>query len=137
MSVRMDVAYIGELQCSVMHGPSKDRISTDAPVDNQGRGQHFSPTDLMSAALGACALTTMAIAARRAGWELANARASVVKEMGTEPRRHVSRVTVEIRLPASLDDKKRAFMEETARHCPVAESLGPRTERAFSFKYVD
>ncbi len=136
MGVRMSVVYEGDLHYNAEHGPSKDRIMTDAPVDNRGRGEHFSPTDLVGAALGTCTLTVMAIAARDHGFVIDGARADVEKEMGAVPRRHIARLRVRIELPARLDEHQRALMEATARTCPVAASLGPETAVDVTFDYV-
>ena len=136
MAVTLDVVYEGDLECTLTHGPSGDRMKTDAPVDNRGRGLHFSPTDLVGAALGSCILTVMGIAARDRGWEMKGATAKVVKEMGLEPRRHVAKLTVDITMPAALDDKARAILERAAHTCPVHASLGELTHVEMNFHYV-
>ena len=136
MAVTLDVVYEGDLECTLTHGPSGDRMKTDAPVDNRGRGLHFSPTDLVGAALGSCILTVMGIAARDRGWEMKGATAKVVKEMGLEPRRHVAKLTVDITMPAALDDKARAILERAAHTCPVHASLGELTHVELTFHYV-
>ena len=111
-------------------------MRTDAPVDNRGRGAHFSPTDLVGAAMGSCTLTVMGIVARDRGWDMSGATAKVVKEMGAEPRRHIAKLTVVITLPATLDEKARTTLERTALTCPVQASLGERTKLDLTFKYV-
>jgi putative redox protein len=135
MSVRIDVEYEGDLHCTAIHGPSGDRLPTDAPVDNEGRGEHFSPTDLVATALGTCVLTVMGIAARRNGWDMSGSRASVTKEMGAEPRRHIRRIDCHVVLPASLDERARRVLEAAARACPVTASLGPTTRVDVTFDY--
>lgn len=127
MSVRVDVTYEGDLHCTAVHGPSGDRLPTDAPIDNRGRGEHFSPTDLVGTAMGTCMLTIMGIAAADRGIDIRGATASVVKEMGAVPRRHIARLAVRITLPAGLSDKERTILERAARGCPVMASLGERT----------
>jgi putative redox protein len=127
MPVKIDVTYEGDLHCTVVHAPSGNRFPTDAPVDNRGRGEHISPTDLVAAAIGSCMLTIMGIAARDHDVDMSGARASVVKEMSAVPRRHISRLTVEITLPARLDTRARRLLEAAARGCPVHASLGPDT----------
>jgi len=134
--VRVDVVYEGDLHCVAVHGPSKDTITTDAPVDNRGRGEHFSPTDLLGAAMGTCMLTIMGIAARDRGIDIRGARAEVQKEMSAVPRRHIGKLTVRITLPARLSERERALMEAAARSCPVHASLGPQTEVDLGFEYV-
>lgn len=136
MPVTIDCRYEGDLHCTAVHGPSRDRILTDAPVDNRGKGEHFSPTDLVAASIGVCALTIMGIAARDRGIDIAGARASVTKEMGAVPRRHISRLTATFTLPAALDERERKLMEAAARTCPVQASLGELTELVLAFEYV-
>lgn len=136
MAVRVEVSYEGDLHCTAVHGPSLDRLLTDAPTDNRGRGERFSPTDLVGTAMGTCMLTIMGIAAQDRGIDIRGARASVLKEMGSVPRRHIARLAVRITLPAALSDRERAVMEAAARGCPVAASLGPRTTVDLSFEYV-
>lgn len=135
MGVTIEVRYEGDLHCTAIHGPSGDRLPTDAPTDNEGRGEHFSPTDLVATALGTCVLTVMGIAARRNGWEMRGAHATVTKEMGANPRRHIRRIECRIALPAALDARARATLEATARACPVTASMGPLTEVDVSFDY--
>jgi putative redox protein len=136
MAVIVDVVYEGDLECTLTHGPSGDRMRTDAPVDNRGRGAHFSPTDLVGAAMGCCTLTVMGIVARDRGWDMTGATARVVKHMGAEPRRHISKLTLDITLPAALDEKARTILERTAHTCPVQASMGKLTEIALTFHYV-
>ncbi|MFQ5599684.1 MAG: OsmC family protein [Candidatus Krumholzibacteriia bacterium] len=133
MSVKIDVTYEGDLHCVAIHGPSGDRLPTDAPVDNQGRGEHFSPTDLVAGALGTCMLTIMGLAARNHDIDMTGSRATVIKEMSAVPRRHISKLTVEIRLPARLDAQSRTILERAALGCPVHASLGPDTEVELTF----
>lgn len=136
MAVRIQVSYEGDLQCSAMHEPSQDVLHTDAPKDNQGKGQHFSPTDLLATSLGTCMLTTMGIAAKAHQIDMATAKAQVDKEMGATPRRHVQKVTIKITLAASLDSKARTILEKAATNCPVAASLAPTTEVDVEFIYI-
>jgi putative redox protein len=136
MGVTVDVVYEGDLECTLTHGPSGDRMKTDAPVDNRGRGRQFSPTDLVGAAMGSCMLTVMGITARDRGWDMKGATAKVFKEMGQQPRRHIANLTVDITLPAALDEQARTVLERTAMTCPVHASLGPLTHVAVNFKYV-
>jgi putative redox protein len=136
MGVRTEIVYEGDLRCSAVHGPSGSRFPTDAPVDNEGRGETFSPTDLVGVALGSCILTTMGIAARRRGWDMSGARADVEKEMSSVPRRHIAKLTVRASLPARLDPRAREVLEAAAETCPVTASLGPLTEIDLRFEYV-
>ena len=136
MAVTIDVEYGGDLHCTAVHGPSGDRIATDAPTDNEGRGEHFSSTDLVATGLATCVLTVMGIAARQRGWAIEGARARVVKEMGAVPRRHIARLELLVELPASLDARARTLLERVARECPVTASLGPATAVLVRFDYV-
>jgi uncharacterized OsmC-like protein len=137
MSVTMTIEYQGELHCSLEHDPSKTRIFTDAPKDNQGRGQAFSPTDLLGAALISCAVTTMAIKGPKEGIPLSKATGRVVKEMSTSPPRRIARLSVELEMPAGLSGDQRAKLEAIARTCPVALSLSKEIEVPVLFKYPD
>lgn len=125
--VEMRLIYPGGLHTSAIHGPSKARIETDAPVDNKGKGEAFSPTDLLAASLASCMLTTMAILAEREGWPMEGARARIEKHMELEPRRRVGRVVLELEMPARIPEAARARLEGAARGCPVAMSLHPDT----------
>ena len=126
--VEMTLVYEGGLHARALHGPSGAGLETDAPVDNQGKGEAFSPTDLLATSLASCMLTTMAIVGDREGWALSGARARVEKHMELEPRRRVSRVVVELDLPEGLPREARERLEEVARGCPVAASLHPDTQ---------
>ena len=125
--VRIDVRYEGELRTRARHAPSGAEMLTDAPVDNQGLGRSFSPTDLLATALGTCILTLMGIAARRDGLDLAGATASVEKVMGATPRRHISRLVVDLHVPRDPGEAGRRTLVDAADGCPVKASLGPLT----------
>lgn len=135
MSVRIDVHYEGDLHCTAIHTPSGDRMLTDAPPDNRGRGAHFSPTDLVAAAMGTCVLTVMGVVARDRDIDMRGARAEVHKHMSEVPRRHISKLTVEVTLPARLGDKERRILEGAGHACPVHNSLATHTEVALTFVY--
>jgi uncharacterized OsmC-like protein len=133
--VKMSVDYTGGLHCDLVHGPSSTRIETDAPKDNMGKGERFSPTDLVGAALGSCMLTTMAIFAKRDGLELDGAKAVLTKEMVATPSRRIGALTVEITMPASLPQAARAKLEEAGINCPVQKSLHPDVKIPVKFVY--
>lgn len=133
--VKMSAVYRGEKHCELLHGPSGSKLETDAPRDNAGRGEKFSPTDLMGAALVSCILTTMAIVAERDGVELAGAKGEVVKEMLNEPRR-IGSLNVKIILSAKLEEKYRKKMEHVAHACPVHKALHPDIKSEIEFQYV-
>ncbi len=134
--VRMQVTYQGDKHCELIHEPSQSRIETDAPKDNNGRGERFSPTDLMGAALGSCILTVMAIMAERDNIDLRGARASVEKEMYTNPRR-ISKLVVNLHMPAGVSRDYRKKLELAANTCPVHRSLHPEIESPIIFHYPD
>jgi uncharacterized OsmC-like protein len=127
--VEIKVRYEGGLRCEAQHGPSGTRQATDAPVDNQGKGETFSPTDLVATALGTCMLTTMGILAKRKGWNIDGIDLTVHKHMTTQPPRRVARLPVKMVVPgtisAALEPSARAELEAAARTCPVALSLNP------------
>jgi len=133
--VEMKLVYEGGLHTTAAHGPSQATLETDAPVDNQGKGEAFSPTDLLATSLASCMLTTMAIVGDREGWALDGARARVEKHMELEPRRRVSRVVVVLDLPAGLPVEAQARLEQTARGCPVAASLHPDTKVDLTLRF--
>lgn len=123
--VSIDFEYEGDLHCRAVHGPSGTALATDAPKDNQGRGESFSPTDLVATALGSCMLTTMGILARTLGVDIAGAKATVGKEMVSSPLRTIGRLTVRIQVPRRVNEENRAKLERAAHTCPVARSLHP------------
>ncbi len=126
--VRIELEYQGDLHTASRHEPSGTGLETDAPVDNQGRGESFSPTDLLATSLGSCMLTVMGILARRHEWQLEGARARVEKHMVSEPARRVGRLVVELAMPAGLPPESRDPLERAAHSCPVRLSLHPDIE---------
>lgn len=135
MSVRMAVSYQGDLHTEALHEPSGTHIETDAPKDNEGRGERFSPTDLVGAALGSCMLTVMGIVARRHAWEMTGARAAVEKEMVAAPIRRISRLGLRIAMPAGIPETARPVLERAARTCPVHQSLHPDVKIDLQFDW--
>ncbi|HYC54930.1 MAG TPA: OsmC family protein [Candidatus Binatia bacterium] len=133
--VRIDVEYTGDLHCQATHAPSGAELSTDAPVDNQGRGESFSPTDLVATALGTCMATIMGIVARKNGWAIEGTRMTVDKEMSAGTPRRITRLTVHVEVPASLDDDARATLEQAAHTCPVRLSILPAIDVPVRFTY--
>jgi putative redox protein len=134
--VEIQLTYEGDLHCSVTHGPSGDVISTDAPVDNNGRGQAFSPTDLVAGALGACMATVMGIAARNRGIALEGMTVTVRKIMASDPPRRIGRLEVALMVPLPPDHPDRALLESTANACPVKRSLDPAIDVAVTWQWV-
>lgn len=125
--------YNGDLRCEAKHGPSGSTLVTDAPADNMGRGEMFSPTDLVATALGTCILTTMAIVATRRGIDMTSATFHVEKHMVADPVRRIGRLPVTIRMPASIGAEDRAVLERTAHTCPVQKSLHPAVDAPITF----
>lgn len=136
MAVEITGRYVGDLKTELTHGPSGARIVTAAPVDNQGDGSSFSPTDLVAAALGACMMTIIGILARREGVDLAGASFRVEKHMADNPRR-IGSLPVTIRLPAGLTDAQKTKFERGALTCPVHHSLLPEIDKPVTFVYGD
>ncbi|MCY7358493.1 MAG: OsmC family protein [Rudanella sp.] len=126
------VEYLGGLRSDCTHIQSGTHINTDAPTDNQGRGEAFSPTDLVANALGTCILTTMAIFARRDGIELTGSTMDITKVMSAEPPRKIAKIVIDLTLCAEQDgisfmpdETTRTRLEKIADTCPVAISLHP------------
>lgn len=135
--VEIKVIYEGNLRCQMIHGPSGSVIATDAPADNHGKAELFSPTDLVGAAVGSCVLTVMGIVAQRHGIRLQGASAEVTKEMASEPHRRIGKIMVLCRMPAGIDPSKRGLLEKTAQACPVKQSLHPDVQVSIDFHYPD
>jgi putative redox protein len=133
--VKMECVYQGGFHCELTHGPSGNQIETDAPKDNMGKGEKFSPTDLVGAALASCVLTTMAIVAERDGISFAGAKATIEKNMIDKPRR-IGSLVMQITMPKDLSPEHRRKLEETAKHCPVHRSLHPDMQLPMSFSYT-
>ena len=134
MGVEIAGSYKGGLKMELKHGPSGAPLNTAAPVDNKGDGSSYSPTDLLAAALGSCAVTTMAIVAEREGIPFDGADFTIEKHMRSGPRR-VDRLPLRIRMPAGLTPEQRETLENAARSCPVERSLLPEIEREMIFEY--
>ena len=118
------IVYLGELRCEATHLQSNHIIETDAPSDNRGKGQKFSPTDLLCTALGTCIVTTMAIKAGDMGINIDGTKLEITKHMAAEPRR-VAQVDVKIYLPALQEEKDKIILERVGQNCPVHKSLHP------------
>ena len=123
------IVYEGNLRCNATHLQSGTGIETDAPTDNRGKGERFSPTDLVCTALGTCMITTMAMKATDLGIELNGTRVEVKKYMLSDPRR-IGKVDVLVTYPASLilEEKDRIILQRTGDNCPVMKSLHPDVE---------
>lgn len=115
--------YDGQLRCHALHGPSGQELETDAPIDNQGRGERFSPTDLVATALASCILTIMGITAERHGWSLDGSTARVDKRMTSSGVRRIETLQVWIQVPVELGDEARGILRAAGEGCPVKRSL--------------
>lgn len=129
------VTYTGELRTTCEHIRSGNEFITDAPVDNNGLGQAFSPTDTVATGLASCMLTVMGIKARAIEVDLSGSTADVTKHMASEPRR-ISKLEVNLELPASVSEKNRTILERTANTCPVHYSLHPDIEKVVTFNWI-
>jgi putative redox protein len=132
--VKTTIEYQGELHCVATHGPSGRTLETDAPKDNEGRGESFSPTDLVGVALGTCMATIMGIYARRKSIDLRGMKIEVTKEMSQAPPRRIARLAVEIWLPPSLP--RDPALEHAALTCPVHHSLHPDVDKPVVFHWA-
>ena len=122
------VTYLGDLRTSSEHIQSGTIILSDPPIDNNGRGEGFSPTDLLANALGSCMMTIMAIKARDLNIDLTNSTVEVSKFMQTEPRK-VAKIGIVMNMNIALDNKSKIILERTAMNCPVLLSLNPDIEK--------
>jgi uncharacterized OsmC-like protein len=131
----IETVYEGNLRTRAKHLGSGTEIITDAPIDNQGKGEAFSPTDLLSAALGSCMLTIMGIAANTHHIDMDQTRIRITKIMGSNPRR-VAEVQIEFDMPAKgYSDKEKTILEHAARTCPVALSVHPDLIQTITFNW--
>lgn len=133
--VKITGIYEGEKHCELTHGPSLYKIETDAPKDNFGRGEAFSPTDLAAAALGSCMMTVMGIYAEKSHIVLTGSRFSVEKHMKQNPRM-IAELIVQLDLPKSLSEMERETLEDIALNCPVKLSLHPDIKLSITFNYT-
>ncbi len=133
--VNIDIQYNGQLRCRVEHAPSASQIFTDAPVDNHGKGENFSPTDLMASALGTCMATIMGIVAERKQIDLTGLQLSVEKSMSADLPRRISRLKVEIRVPRTVKQEDRQILKNAALSCPVHQSLHEDIEVPIDWVY--
>lgn len=131
--VRIQLSYQGGLRCAATHEPSGNTINTDAPLDNNGRGEAFSPTDLVATALGACMATVMGIVAERKGIPLEGMKIEVRKHMSEDAPRRIARLEIDLHMPVPAEHPERKLLESAARGCPVHHSLHPDIAIAFNW----
>ena len=136
MSVVITGRFSGDLKVEVRHELSGTELGTAAPLDNQGDGSSFSPTDLVATALGSCVVTVMVIAAREAGIPFAGASFRVEKHMASEPRR-IAALPLVVSMPTGLSPDQRERLETVGAHCPVHRSIHPDIDAPLVFEYPD
>jgi len=134
--VTISTRYEGGLRCRASHGPSGTTLLTDAPVDNHGKGESFSPTDLVATGLGACMMTIMGIFAERHGIDLTGMTAETVKEMSAQPPRRIASLRTRLTLPLPADHPQRQALEQAAQACPVHRSLHPDIDAPIEFVWA-
>jgi putative redox protein len=139
MAVEINIAYEGGLHCSAIHGPSKQTLTTDAPVDNGGKGAAFSPTDLVATAMGTCMVTVMGLVAQRNNLNIDGLQVQVLKEMTADPVRRIGSLKTRLIFPRGklLAASDRAKLEAAAKACPVKQSLHPDVKTPVEFVYPD
>jgi uncharacterized OsmC-like protein len=135
MEETVKTIYLGELRTQATHVRSGNQLITDAPPDNKGKGEAFSPTDLLSAALGSCMLTIMGIAAREHKFNIDNTEVKIWKIMASDPRR-VGEIKIELSFPKNnYSDKEKKFIERSAYTCPVYLSLDPKMKKTIILNF--
>ena len=130
-----EIKYKGDLRTTAIHLDSGSEISTDAPKDNHGLGETFSPTDMVCTALASCILTIMAIAVERDNIDIKGTTAVVKKTMGKNPRR-ISKIDIDLTFPREYDQKTKTILERAAYNCPVHHTLSETVEKNISFNYL-
>ena len=130
------VTYISDFRCEAEHLQSGSKITTDAPADNHGKGEKFSPTDLCATSLAECALTTIAILGRDKNIVIDGATCELEKIMLSNPRR-IGEIICYFEFPGTYSEEEKEFIENTAQHCPVSQSLHPDLKQTMKFKYND
>jgi len=131
---KTNIVYQNNLRTEAEHIASGKKIITDAPIDNNGKGEAFSPTDLVATALGSCMITIMAISANKYDIDVSGTNASVKKIMGSEPRR-INEIAIDINMNKNIEEKDRKRLERAALACPVHKSLHPDLEKRIRFIY--
>ncbi|OWR15421.1 OsmC family protein [Chryseobacterium sp. VAUSW3] len=130
------ITYLGDLRCESEHLQSGTRVFTDAPTDNHGKGEVFSPTDLCATSLAQCMLTTIAILGKDKGINIEGSYAELQKIMNPKPRK-IAEIVCDLYFHGSFSDEEKAFIENTAMNCPVALTLSPEVKKSVTFNYPD
>ena len=133
--VEINLKYLGNLNVEAVHEPSQKRITTAAPVDNQGDGSSFSPTDLLATSLASCILTIMGIKSRDRELSIEGTKIRLFKHMVTEPRR-IGKLELHFTFPEGIGVKDQDFLKNVAKTCPVCESISPAIELDFQFDFT-
>lgn len=132
--VEIFVEYLGDLHCKVKHGPSGQEFLTDAPLDNGGKAEFISPTDLLATASASCITTIMGIVARNNNIDIVGLKVKATKEMVNVPYRRISKLTIDFAFPKELNDKEFQLMSNVVKTCPVTRSLSSEVELEVHFK---
>ena len=133
----VETTYLSELRTEVTHLQSGNKLITDAPTDNQGRGEYFSPTDLVATALGSCMITVMGIAARTHNFNIDGTKLVITKIMTKEPPRRIDEIIIELTFPAgNYSEKEKKILEYVVKTCPVALSLHPDLKQTVNLIYL-
>ena len=135
--VKIEIEHAGGFHAEAVHTQSGTKLQTDAPLDNGGRGESFSPTDLVATALGTCMTTTMDLYAKRNGFDINGTKAVVVKHMVSQPVRRIGKLEVVVSVPLPATHPQRASLERVALNCPVRKSLSSELEVPVSFSWGD
>lgn len=130
----IETVYLGDLRTEITHVQSGNKVITDAPTDNNGKGEYISPTDMVAAALGSCIMTIMELAAQRHGVDLRGTRIVIDKIMAAEPRR-IAEIRADFYFPGDYPDKVKTILQRAADTCPVAKSLHPDLKQVINFHY--
>jgi putative redox protein len=136
-SVKIDVEYLGDLHCKAIHGPSAEELLTDAPVDNNGKGEFFSPTDLAVTAIATCIPTIMGIKANQNNIDIKGLTVSATKEMQNEPYRRIKKITLNFVFPHQLNEKDFTIMKNVIKTCPVTRSFHPDIEIEANYTFAE
>ena len=136
MNKTSTVEYLGELRTKLIHIESGDKIFTDAPKDNEGKGEAFAPTDLVATSLASCMISIMGIKARKDDIDIVGTKAEILKVMQASPRR-ISTIEIKITFPKSYSDKNKKILERAALTCPVGKSLHVNIKQDISFIYPE
>ena len=128
--------YDGRLRCTSVHGPSSQTLITDAPVDNHGKGESFSPSDLVATAVANCMMTVMGIAAQRHSVDIKGTTVVIGKEMSSDAPRRIVALRSVMTIPLAADHPQRALLEAAAKACPVKQSLAAEIDTTVEFQWI-